>query len=300
MAVTTEVPGSEIGELRRGIAKIARETSGGVRDETFVLYSPLHPTEVTHRVVRDVAYGPDARHLLDIHLPAVEARTALPVLCFVHGGGFVGGDKGGPGRPFYDNIGRFAIEHGFVGVSMTYRFAPEFTYPSGAEDVARAVEWLVGHIADHGGRPDAIVVMGHSAGAAHVASYVAAPRLRATAGRSLRGAVLSSGNYDPGASPDAGPSPYYGPDPAAFAGFSAVPGLAAADVPLLVTVAEYDPPELHRQAARLVAAVADARGEVPSFVSLPGHNHFSATWHIGTSETWYPDRLADFIRTVCS
>lgn len=290
--------GVGIDELRAGIAKIPRGTNEDVREPTRVLYGPLHPVEPPHRVLRDLAYGPDPRHLLDLHLPLSPPASALPVLLFVHGGGFVGGDKGGPGRPFYDNIGRFAVDHGFVGVSMTYRLAPDVQFPAGAEDVARAVDWLVDHLAESGGRDDAIVVMGHSAGAAHVASYVADPARRAAAGGALRGAVLSSGNYAPTV-PATGSSPYYGADATRYPAFSSVPGLAASGVPLLITVAELDPPEMHRQAARLVLAVAEATGQVPGFVELPGHNHFSAAWHIGTTDRWYPTRLADFISTVC-
>jgi len=181
---------------------------------------------------------------------------------------------------------------------MTYRFAPEVQFPAGAEDVARAAAWLVANVGDYGGRSDAIVVMGHSAGAAHVASFVADPELRAQSGAALRGAVLSSGNYAP-AVPPSGSNPYYGDDPARYAAFSSVPGLIESSLPLLVTVAEFDPPEMHRQAARLVLAAAESSGQVPGFVELPGHNHFSAAWHIGTDDRWYPARLADFIRTVC-
>jgi hypothetical protein len=57
--------------------------------------------------------------------------SPLPVLVFVHGGGFVGGSKGGPGQALHDNIGRFAVEHGLIGATINYRFAPEFKFPSG-------------------------------------------------------------------------------------------------------------------------------------------------------------------------
>ena len=92
---------------------------------------------------------------------------------FVHGGGFVRGDKHIPGSPQYDLVGAWAVRHGYVGVTMTYRLAPGHVWPAGAEDVAAAVGWLQRNIAAYGGDPGKIVVAGNSAGAVHVASYVA-------------------------------------------------------------------------------------------------------------------------------
>ena len=44
---------------------------------------------------------------------------------FVHGGGFVAGDKHTPGTPRYELVGAWAARHGWVGVTMTHRLAPE-------------------------------------------------------------------------------------------------------------------------------------------------------------------------------
>ena len=101
------------------------------------------------------------------------SATGAPVLVFVHGGGFVGGDKHVPGTPMYDHIGAWAVRNGWVGVTITYRLAPEHTWPSGAQDVAAAVQWVRDNIAAYGGDPARIVVAGHSAGCVHVASYLA-------------------------------------------------------------------------------------------------------------------------------
>ena len=58
------------------------------------LYRPLQQREpyAGVQVARSVAYGPEPRHLLDVFVPA-EAGPARPVLVFVHGGAFVGGDR---------------------------------------------------------------------------------------------------------------------------------------------------------------------------------------------------------------
>ncbi|HXR90069.1 MAG TPA: alpha/beta hydrolase fold domain-containing protein, partial [Steroidobacteraceae bacterium] len=101
------------------------------------------------------------------------ARAPRPVLVFIHGGGFNRGAKSTPGSPFYDNIGLWAVDHGLVGVTINYRLAPQYQWPSGIEDLTLVVAWLKGHIAQYGGDPDKIFLWGHSAGAAHVADYLA-------------------------------------------------------------------------------------------------------------------------------
>src|ERR1700734_3043558 len=118
---------------------------------TAKLYGPLHQREPYPgvKVSRDHAYGADARHLLDVFEPAT-AGAARPVLLFVHGGGFVAGDKRRPGSPYHDNIGLWAVAHGMIGVNMTYRLAPQHPWPAGALDVGAAVAWVRAHIASHG------------------------------------------------------------------------------------------------------------------------------------------------------
>ena len=89
--------------------------------KTAELYAPLQEKEPYQGVTveRDVKYGPADRNLLDIFAPDT-AASARPVLIFVHGGAFVGGDKRTtPTSPFYDNIMLWAVKNGFVGVNVT-------------------------------------------------------------------------------------------------------------------------------------------------------------------------------------
>src|SRR5262249_22465399 len=118
---------------------------------------------------------------------------ARPVLLYVHGGGFVRGDKTGPNSPFNDNIAAWAARNGMVGVIMTYRLAPESTWPSGPQDMAAAVTWARENIKQYGGDPQRIYLMGASAGGHHVAAYVAFPEYHVVPGSGLAGAILLSG-----------------------------------------------------------------------------------------------------------
>ena len=144
---------------------------------------------------------------------------------FVHGGGFARGAKRTEGTPFYDNIGIWAVGAELVGVTMNYRLAPESTWPSGIEDLTAAVAWLKANIARYGGDPSKIVLWGHSAGAAHVADYVAnAAKRGLDAG--VAGAVLTSGFYDLGKEVSVW-KVYYGEDVATYPERSSLPGLVA-------------------------------------------------------------------------
>jgi acetyl esterase/lipase len=96
------------------------------------------------KVERDVKYGPAERNLLDVFTSEMDSK-AQPVLIFIHGGAFIAGDKQSAGSPFYDNIALWAARHGFIGVTMTYRLAPQSPWPAGAEDIALAVKWVAGN-----------------------------------------------------------------------------------------------------------------------------------------------------------
>ena len=100
--------------------------------KTAALYAPMQQKEPYQgvKIERDVKYGPADRHLLDVFMPEANS-SARPVLIYVHGGGFVAGNKRNPGSPFYDNIMLWAAKNGFVGVNATYRLAPALALAGG-------------------------------------------------------------------------------------------------------------------------------------------------------------------------
>lgn len=130
---------------------------------------------------------------LNIYAPK-EAKD-LPVVIFVHGGGWTRGDRtlvGAQPKLFNDN--------GFVLVSVEYRLSPQFKHPAHVDDVAAAVAWVHTNIADYGGDPKRLFIMGHSAGS-HLAALVATdPRPLAKVGLKpdvFRGAIMLDGSaYD--------------------------------------------------------------------------------------------------------
>jgi len=113
-------------------------------------------------VQRDIPYADPAaeRQVLDIYAPDDAKQKKLPVVFWIHGGGWQGGDKSDVGlKP------QFFVDRGFVFVSTNYRLYPDVEMGELIRDVARSLGWVHKHIARHGGDPQRILVGGHSAGA---------------------------------------------------------------------------------------------------------------------------------------
>lgn len=285
-------------ELRRQIEAFGRDLSPAMLGGTNALFAGMNRgiDAVTH-VTRDVVYGPDARNRLDLFTR--DGLSGAPVFLFVHGGGFVMGDKHADGSPFYSNMGDFAARHGFVGVTITYRLAPAHKFPAGAEDIAAAIRWLKDNVAAHGGDPGRIVICGQSAGAAHVATYVAHRGLHVADGGGIAGAVMMSGIFDTqSCHPNDFHRAYYGDDPKGWGPASCMAGLVASNVPQLFTLAEFDPEDFQRQAAQLAGEWAAAHGRYPQLQYLTGHNHLSPALSIGSAEDEVEAILAEFVRRV--
>jgi acetyl esterase/lipase len=283
-------------EFADKIRAIGTEVTPQTIGATISLCMPLHEgiSNAGLKTTRDLAYGPAERHRLDVFV-AEGNRAKLPVLLFVHGGGFVGGNKSNPGSPFYDNVGRWAARNGMVGVTITYRLAPEHRWPSGSDDVSRAVQWVRDNIGAHGGDPQQIYVMGQSAGAVHVAGYIA----REYADRfewQPAGAILVSGLYDT-QSMEKNPlfEAYFGHDVDA-AQLSFIGQLSHTAVPLMVVLAEYDPRDFQRQAVELMWAYVRQHQRWPRFVQLAGANHLSTVFGINASGDSLGPQILEFIQ----
>jgi acetyl esterase/lipase len=111
-------------------------------------------------VKRNIPYAekPDERQVLDIYSPH-DARN-LPVVFWIHGGGWQTGDK-----TEVQIKPQAFMDKGFAFVSTNYRILPSVDMATIVRDVARSVRWVHDHIAEYGGDPERLVIMGHSAGA---------------------------------------------------------------------------------------------------------------------------------------
>ena len=146
------------------------------------------------QITRDLPYvkqpADRAKQSLDIY--AHDTDTPKPVMIYIHGGGWSGGDK----TPGAQDKAKLLATQGWMLVSINYRLSPAITHPAHVQDVAAAVAWIHDNIEDYGGNPERMVVMGHSAGA-HLAALVATDQKRLAAhGKSLDildGAILLDG-----------------------------------------------------------------------------------------------------------
>ncbi|MDP1583176.1 MAG: alpha/beta hydrolase [Bradyrhizobium sp.] len=267
--------------------------------KTAALYEPLQQKEPYPgvRIERDVKYGAAERNLLDIFVPET-AASARPVLIFVHGGAYVGGNKRRtPTSPFYDNIMLWAANNGFVGVNVAYRLAPQAPWPAGAQDLASAVRWISDRIGERGGDPARIYLMGHSAGAVHVSSYVSHPEFHEVKGGGLAGAIMVSGIYDlTGMQLSDTQRAYFGSDPARYADRSSLAGLTTTPVPLMLAAAELDPEGFVLQFDLMKQATCRRASGCARALLLPQHSHMSEVYSINTADTRLTDQILDFVR----
>ena len=156
------------------------------------LLNDLTPGGAVRRTA-DVAYAPGPRHTLDVYRPAAD-RPGAPLVVYLYGGNWQTGEKG-----IYEFLGRQLARRGAVVVVPDYRLAPQVAFPAFVEDNAAAVAWAIAHAAELGADPDAVFVMGHSAGAYNAAMLALDPKYLAAAGTSrdrLRGVVGLAGPYD--------------------------------------------------------------------------------------------------------
>ena len=163
----------ERSELPGGAGRPTRPRTAGTGD----LEMPPEPPHTAHRDLRyDEIEGVDPNLLsLDLYVPEGEAEKR-PVLIMIHGGGWRGGDKASP--VIVGAKMRHFVGAGYVYASINYRLSPRepggegVQHPVHVRDCARAIAWIHDHVADYGGDPDQLHLMGHSAGG-HLAALVA-------------------------------------------------------------------------------------------------------------------------------
>ncbi len=274
-------------------------------EETIANFAPLYAAlhartkKPAVKISRDISYGPHPqRHLLDIHTLEGASEGAKPIVIFFHGGGLVRGNKDG-GGPFYANFGSFFAANGAVGINATYRLAPEIQWPEGARDVGAAAAWAAAHAAEFGGDPRRIILVGHSAGATHVASYIYRPGLHSKAGPNFSAAILMSGVYGIDVeNPPANHRAYYGEDRSKYSAMQIVGNVDACKFPVLVTVAEYDPLRFESGAYKLLAELVEKGAPNLRVKQFLGHNHISPALATGTGDKDIEDTLLAFLASL--
>lgn len=260
------------------------------------------------RVARNVAYaqveGVDP-NLLSLDAYAPSEGKDMPVMVFVHGGGWRKGDKGNGGTV----KARHFVEAGWVYVSVNYRLSPAVRHPVHVQDVAAAIAHVHANVARWGGDPRRIHVMGHSAGA-HLAALVATDgsylKAHGLGLDTLRGVVLLDGaGYD---IPDLlrDPRPVqaamykgaFGKDPEGWKSASPIAHVAADQgIPAFLILPIAMRAESCAQSERLAAALkaAGVRAEVRP---APGKTHGTINSEFGFAGDEPTGQAMEFLRSL--
>ncbi len=129
--------------------------------------------ETVRRIEKIIQYPPEKLfEIKDVQIPVGDtnigariykptSETNLPVLIYYHGGGFVIGNL----ESHDNNCRRLAKHNNMIVVSVDYRLAPEYKFPTGPNDCYAALLWIHENIAEYGGNPAQLAVGGDSAGA---------------------------------------------------------------------------------------------------------------------------------------
>jgi acetyl esterase/lipase len=279
-------------EIRKMGANFNPEILAATRDLYLPLLKGLDWGGI--RLISDIQYGEDAEgNLLDVHVPESKPSAPVPVVLFFHGGGFVEGHKNTEGDLVFGNVGNYFAANGMIGVNATYRLAPAATWPAGARDVGAAVAWARANIAEYGGDPERIYVIGHSAGSSHVATFALHKDLQPAGGHGAAGVILMSGAY--AINPVRPNKAYYGDDASKYAAMQLMGNTVWGDFDVFVTVAEFEPIMFGASGTALVAGLSRDFGRLPRFKLLLGHNHPSPTMSMGTSDQTVASEILDFI-----
>ena len=270
------------------------------RDLVLEIYRPLLAAapKAGVDVTRGVPYGAHPRQILDVYRNG--RAMNVPVVLFVHGGAFVRGDKDVTDE-VYANVCYYFARHGFLAINIEYRLAPESRYPGGAEDLSGAIAWAKHGARDFGGDPGRLFLVGHSAGATHVAGYAWDPNLPVRIDPAVKGLVLISGRLRADNRPDnpnaAGVRAYFGDDESLYEARSPVTYAAASPLPVFLAIAEFENPLLDVYGAETLHHIAVARGRAPRFLRLPRHNHISIVAHVNTDEDILGREMRDFFES---
>ena len=263
------------------------------------------------RVTRDINYATaHERQVLDVHAP--EGAKQLPVVFWIHGGGWQTGDKSMVAlKP------KAFMDAGFVFVSINHRLLPAVEMGAITRDVASALGWVHKNIATHGGDPTRLLVMGHSSGGQLAALMCTDDRYAKAEGFSLtaiKGCVpVDADTFDIPAIievaetrarvhhlplPTYGHRQKFGNDPARHRDFSAVTHVAAnKGIPPFLILHIAGHPDTGAQARRL-AAVLGAAGVPAKVVAGRETTHASINDNIGAVNDPVTAELLAFIAKV--
>jgi acetyl esterase/lipase len=270
---------------------------------TILLLCALAAADAPVRVVKDIPYLTSAHYAdnkdtLDIYSPA--GAAGAPVIVWYYGGALTQGDKSdataaGAGK-------RFASA-GIVTAVVNYRLSPGVSHPAHVEDAAASFAWVKRHIAEYGGDPNQIFVVGHSAGAYLLALLALDGRYLAKHGmspRDIRGMAPISAFYwveRTGVAPDR-PKFVWGTDEKAWIDASPAHHLRADAPAMLIVYADGDEPWRRQQNVEMAQALQAAGSRRVEIVQITDRTHMSILRKLPEDGDPAAARVVEFVRAV--
>jgi len=247
---------------------------------------------------RGLRYRENDQNVLDVATGASRGAASRPVLLFVAGENFAG-ENGIPDftGPLQDVAMCFAARNGMVGVRMAYGLAPANPWPGGAKDVAAAIAWIHENIDLFGGNGDEIVAIGYSAGASHVANYLAHPEFQLS-GPGVAGVVLVSGLYRLGAEASAAEKAYFGDDPSKYQERSAFPGIVHVETPILLAWSIMDSAQIIAQGEKLKEFLCNVPAHCPHTKVLDSREGLSSVFSFDISNDSLAGATIELVREI--
>ena len=151
-----------------------RRRTGGTGDLQMP-EDPAHTKRLNIRYAEIEGVDPNLLSL-DLYVPKTDSTVInRPILIMIHGGGWRRGDKAG--TSIVGSKMRHFVGRGYIYASINYRLSPDgpgkngIKHPTHAQDCAKAIAWIHDHVAEYGGDPNQLHLMGHSAGG-HLAGIV--------------------------------------------------------------------------------------------------------------------------------
>jgi acetyl esterase len=221
------------------------------------------------QVLNDIEFARvgEAKLTMDAYIPQ-QGRGPFPCIVWVHGGGFVSGDKKDFPRRLLDPI----RDLGFAMIAVNYRLAPQYPFPACVDDVESGIAYLKTHAKEFKVNPAKLVLMGESAGGL-IVSVVGA---RAKPQNRVAGVISLFGEHDLLTRVQENPCIMDGRAEPIPAGGCLSPGLKAL---LNITAATPDTMPIIRDAS----AVTYVRKDMPPYLLIHGTREFHVPYEQAVS-----------------
>lgn len=284
-------------KMARRQAVMLKKVSAQLLTAALFLAANLLPLRAAD--FKDVEFAnPGGVHLtLDAHVP--DGVGPFPAAILVHGGGWVAGDK----QQYINYIFQPLADAGFAWFSINYRLAPQFRFPSDADDVQSAIRFVRANAVKYKVDSTRIALIGESAGG-HLVSYVGA---RNEEGARVAAVVSMYGVHDFVAA-----AVQWKPVPHELFDLFGIPAITAETAPILIKaspliyVRKGMPPFLlmhgskdedvpYEQSVEMCDKMKQA-GAHCDLITIDGAPHGMDHWESHPEWLWYKKALVDWLK----